>query len=122
MLVYIKEAHAIDSKSPMFRGPVVEDPVTTEERFGVASKCVVDLGLDMIPAVIDKIDNKVGEAWQGWPDRLYLVGTDGKLSYAGGKGPFGFNPDELEAAIRKELAKKAVPVEASGTPKKVRKL
>jgi hypothetical protein len=26
--------------------------------------------------------------------------------YAGGKGPWGFKPDELEAAIRKELAAK----------------
>lgn len=96
--------------------------MTTEERFGVASKCVVDLGLDMIPAVIDKIDNKVGGAYQGWPDRLYLVGVDGKLSYAGARGPMGFKPDQLEAAIKKELSKKAVPAEASGTPKKVRKL
>ena len=96
--------------------------MTTDERYGVASKCVVDLGLDMIPAVIDKIDNKVGEAYQGWPDRLYLVGTDGKLSYAGKRGPRGFKPDELEASIKKELAKKAGPEEASGTPKKLRKL
>ena len=39
------------------------------------------------------------------PDRLYLVGKDGKITYAGGRGPRGFKPDELEDAIREELAK-----------------
>lgn len=96
--------------------------MTTDERDGVASKCVVDLGLDMIPAVIDKIDNKVGEAYQGWPDRLYLVGTDGKLRYAGGRGPRGFLPDQLEAAIKKSLAEKSSPTDAGQAPKKVQKL
>lgn len=38
-------------------------------------------------------------------DRLYLVGRDGRLTYAGGRGPMGFEPDELEAAIRVELGK-----------------
>ena len=96
--------------------------MTTEERYGVASKCVVDLGLDMIPAVIDKIDNKVGEAYQGWPDRLYLVGLDGKLKYAGARGPRGFRPDQLEAAIKKTLAEKATPAAAGEPVKKTRKL
>jgi hypothetical protein len=38
------------------------------------------------------------------PTRLYLVGTDGRVAYAGGLGPFGFKPKELEAAIDDLLA------------------
>jgi len=40
-----------------------------------------------------------------WPDRLYLVGKDGKIAMAGGRGPFDFKPDKLEKAIQKELEK-----------------
>ena len=49
------------------------------------------------------MDNKVNRAYAAAPDRLYLVGKDGRVAYRGGRGPFGFKPDELEAAIRREL-------------------
>ena len=104
LLVYIREAHAADGRSPNYGGPLVEEPITTEERDAVASTCVADLGLDMIPAVLDRIDDKVGAAYSGHPDRLYLVGKDGKIAYAGARGPFGFSPNELEMAIIEELS------------------
>jgi len=56
-----------------------------------------------IPTLIDGLDNKVGNAYSGWPDRLYLVGRDGKIAYRGGPGPGGFRPAEIETAIKKEL-------------------
>ena len=107
-IVYIREAHAIDSRSPMTFG-MVEDPIDLAERSSVASKCVAELDLPM-PALVDKLDDKVNQAYRGWPDRLYLVGTDGRLTYAGGRGPFFFSVDEWEMAIKSELAK--------GQPKK----
>jgi hypothetical protein len=33
------------------------------------------------------------------PDRMYVVGRDGRVVYKGGRGPFGFNPDEMEQAL-----------------------
>ena len=39
------------------------------------------------------------------PLRTRVVGKDGKIAYAGGRGPFGFKPDELEASIKAELGK-----------------
>ena len=59
----------------------------------------------MIPAVIDRVDNRVDGAYQGKPDRLYLVGKDGRIAYAGSRGPRGFKPDELRRAIDRELGK-----------------
>lgn len=103
-MVYIREAHAADGASPMFGGPLVEEPLTLAERDKLASTCVAEMGLGMIPAVIDRIDDMVNAAYQAHPDRLYLVGVDGKLSYAGGRGPFGFSPSELELAIIEELS------------------
>lgn len=57
-----------------------------------------------LPCLIDKIDNKVGEAYAGWPDRLYVIGKDGKIVYKGGPGPRGFKPAEADDAMEKHLA------------------
>ena len=103
LLVYVREAHAIDGSWPMGRNPV-EDPVTDLERAQVASTCVADLKLPMT-ALVDGVNDTVNKGYAAWPDRLYLVGKDGKIAYAGGRGPFGFKPDELVDAIEDELAK-----------------
>lgn len=105
-MVYINEAHALDSKWPMGGkngAPVVEEPRTYKERQEVAKTCAGALDMAPIRMVVDGIDNKVGEAYAAWPDRLYLVDEKGKLAYVGGPGPFGLSPDELEDAIRSEL-------------------
>ncbi len=104
LLVYIREAHALDSRSPS-TFELIEDPITDLERQSVAKTCMAKLALDPIPAVLDRIDDKVNDAYKGWPDRLYLVGKDGNIAYGGGRGPFGFKPDELEDAIGAELKK-----------------
>ncbi len=100
-VVYIREAHAIDSRLPMEFG-MIEDPVTGLERMAVASQCMADLDLP-IPAIVDQMDDAVNLAYRAWPDRLYLVGKDGKIAYASGRGPGGFLPNELADAIAKEL-------------------
>lgn len=104
-VVYIREAHALDGRAPMGGNgsPIVEEPVTLRERRAVANLCMTRLALEPIPALVDRMDNAVDEAWAAAPDRLYLVGRDGRVAYRGGPGPFGFKPDELEAAIRREL-------------------
>ncbi len=104
-MVYIKEAHALDSARPMTgRGaPLVQEPVTLEERQGLAKQCTTALKLDKLPTLIDEIEDGVAKAYAAWPDRLYLVGKDGQLAYVGGPGPAGFKPDELESAIKKAL-------------------
>jgi hypothetical protein len=42
------------------------------------------------------MENDADRAYQAWPERLYVVGTDGRIRYQGGKGPYGFSPAELE--------------------------
>ncbi len=61
------------------------------------------LALQSIPALVDDMDDTANEAYAGWPDRLYLIGRDGKVAYHGGRGPFGFLPEELADAIETEL-------------------
>ena len=81
---------------------MIEDPINDGERQAVARRCSASLKLEM-PAIVDRVDDKVNEAYHAWPERLYLVGKDGKVEYVGGAGPFGFEPDELEAALRRVL-------------------
>ena len=81
---------------------MVEDPVTMVERHKVAASCTDFMELEM-EVIVDTLDDKVNLEYGGWPTRLYLVGKDGKIAYAGGRGPFGFKPDELEDAIIEEM-------------------
>jgi hypothetical protein len=37
------------------------------------------------------------------PDRLYVIGRDGRVVYKGGRGPFGFNAGEMEQALLMNL-------------------
>ncbi len=75
-------------------------PKTDAEREYVAGACVRKLGIKF-PAVIDGIANTTEQAYTGWPDRLYLIGSDGKVLFKSKPGPFGFKPGLLEAAIKK---------------------
>ena len=104
-MVYIKEAHAVDSVWPMVGegAPVVQEPISIEERRIVARQCTTALELAEIPTLVDTLDDAASKAYAAWPDRLFLIGTDGKVLYRGGPGPFGFHPLELERAIRAKL-------------------
>lgn len=99
-LVYCREAHPIDGNSPGRKA--VEDPISDAERRSVAKQFVADMDL-LLPALLDGVDDAVGKAYQSHPDRLYLIGRDGRIAYAGDRGPFGFKPRELAEAIEDEL-------------------
>ena len=104
-VVYIKEAHTEDgwALGANRRADIrVQDPTSDDARTVLAQTCAVRLALE-IPVLIDHVDNAVASAYGGWPDRLYLIGRDGRVAFQGGEGPFGFKPDELAAAIRAEL-------------------
>jgi hypothetical protein len=73
---------------------------TTEERAERAQQCTATLNLS-IPTLVDKADNKVNQDYAGWPDRMYVIGVDGKVAYQGGPGPAGFKPAEVETWLKK---------------------
>ena len=104
-IVYIREAHPEDGwvlEENREEEVAVTDPATLEERADAAEACVLRLQT-RIPVLLDDVDDAVGLAYGGWPDRLYLVGRDGRVAYRGERGPDGFRPAELEAAIEAEL-------------------
>jgi len=119
IVIYIREAHPIDGwwlgggvfglamKVQRSKAATdVYDPKTMEERRQVAARCESALQYG-IPTLVDEIDDPVNRAYAAIPTRLYLVGTDGRVVYAGGLGPFGFKPQELKVAIERLLDENA---------------
>ena len=68
---------------------------TLDSRAANAQLCCETLKLTF-PAVLDREDNAVNEAYSGWPDRFVIVGLDGRVAYYGPPGPGGFKPGEVE--------------------------
>jgi type I thyroxine 5'-deiodinase len=101
LTVYIMEAHPSDvwqMQSNIRDNVVLASPKDEAERRAVAGSCVRKLGIKF-PAVVDGFDNTVERAYTGWPDRIYLIDKDGKVAYKSRPGPFGFHPEELQAAL-----------------------
>lgn len=116
LVIYIREAHPVDgwwlggAISGQFLKAMnskaatdVYDPKTIEERRTVAGRCETSLQYG-IRTYVDEMDDTVSKAYAAFPTRLYLVGLDGQVVYAGGLGPFGFKPAELGTAIDEYLA------------------
>ena len=104
-IVYIREAHPEDGwvlEVNRDEGIALTDPRTLDERAAAAEACALMLET-RIPTLLDDVDDAVARAYGGWPDRLYLVGRDGRIAFQGGVGPDGFEPEELAAAIELEL-------------------
>jgi hypothetical protein len=99
--VYIREAHPSDGWSMESNdrvGITIAQPKTSAERNRVAAQCCSSLELAM-PMLVDDVDDAVGQAYSGFPDRLYLIDRDGKVAYKGGRGPYGYKPRELEQTL-----------------------
>jgi len=100
-IVYIREAHPEDGwvlADNRREEIALADPTSLEERAAAADACVVRLRT-RIPVLLDGVDDEVALAYGGWPDRLYLIGRDGRVAFQGAEGPDGFKPEELAAAI-----------------------
>ena len=79
-------------------GIAVAQPKDKATRIQVAETCSRRLELS-IPVLVDEMDDRVGRAYSGMPDRLYVIDRDGKVTYKGGRGPFGFKPGEMEQSL-----------------------
>ena len=77
-------------------------PKTIDDRTHIAESCVRNLHIQ-IPALLDNFQNTTEVAYTGWPDRLYVIGKDGRVAFKSAPGPFGFNPGTMETALRKAV-------------------
>jgi len=99
LTIYIKEAHPTDEwqmDSNEEDGVCYAQPKTLEERVAIARDFVARHAY-AIPMLVDRLDDAADAIYAGWPERLYIVGADGRIAYKGRTGPFGFEPDEVDA-------------------------
>lgn len=107
VLVYIREAHPGSIvEVPKAEGgtelQVVGRTSSPADRLANLRKVLKLAGLTM-PAVIDDDAGSTQRAYTGWPDRLYVVGMDGKITYKGGPGPSGFKVSEIETWLKENV-------------------
>jgi len=105
-IVYIREAHPHDGwrvPNNLIEDIIFDEPTTDDERTEVAAACQIDLGLEM-PMLVDAIDNDVDNKYVGLPMRLFLVDADGKIAFAGDKGPFGWDDEAFEEKLKEVIA------------------
>lgn len=113
--IYIAEAHPVDGwkipgnfrEDEEYTGDeddfCIKQPTSMEERCVIAKRLVESKNFNW-PVYLDTMKNTALHAYNSWPIRLYMI-ENGKVIYAGAQGPFGYKPDELEAALRKRLAR-----------------
>ncbi len=96
-VIYINEAHPND-------GPAgasgTDTGVATHRDYGQrcsAASRLLDETLMSIPCLVDDIDNSTDLAWRAWPDKVFVVNSEGIIAVAGADGPYGFLP-ALDAA------------------------
>lgn len=77
---------------------VYEDPKQYEDRLNLAGTCSTNLKIEF-PALVDTIENSTEIAYTGWPDRLYVIDLDGRITFKSEAGPFGFKTDQLSRAV-----------------------
>lgn len=102
LFVYIKEAHPEDEwqMASNYEDDVVFDqPKTFEERLALARTFVTRMEVEST-TLVDDMTNLANACYAAWPERLYVIDTDGRLAYKGGMGPFGFDPEELYRFLR----------------------
>lgn len=101
LAVYITEAHPSNLwqlESNIKDKVVFASPRDQEERASIAGVCVRRLGIKF-PAVVDKFGNSTEANYTAWPDRIYLINQQGRVTFKSRPGPFGFNAEELAAAL-----------------------
>ncbi len=95
--IYIQEAHATDGRRPS-RTVKVALHKTLDDRKAAASGCSAVSPLKA-PVLVDDIKDTVTKAYSALPERFFILGTEGKVLYSGGRGPHGVDLDALEKSL-----------------------
>lgn len=107
LFVYIREAHpdsvlALVGDKQTATLTKIPQAATSKERTKAAVACGLTFNLKM-PIAVDSIDNKVGRAYAGWPNRMVVVGTNGNILFASTPSPRG-----TDAALLRDWLKENV--------------
>ena len=105
--IYIKEAHADDEwqvEKNRVGDVVFNQPQSFEERLILAEAFQEAMGTETT-ILVDDISNTANAAYVAWPERIYVIGPDGKIIYKGKMGPFYFDPEEIVPVLEERRLK-----------------
>jgi Iodothyronine deiodinase len=101
LTIYIREAHPQDEWQMKSNLKDKDDvcytqPKTLEQRVAIANDFTKRFKFPL-PFGIDDMGNAANDAYAAWPERLYVIDENGRISYKGGNGPFKYEPKEVRA-------------------------
>ena len=100
--IYISEAHPVDEWQVYTEKDIdYKQPMALTEREKCANKYADEQlkGATNVKIFLDGMDNRAEYLYSAHPERLYVLGPEGRIVYKGGMGPFGYLPDELDVAL-----------------------
>jgi hypothetical protein len=95
----VREAHPTDEwqmKSNVKDDVCYAQPKNLEQRVFIANDFIKRYKYP-VPFGIDDMSNAAEGAYSAWPERLYVIDENGKISYKGGNGPFKYDPKEVRS-------------------------
>ncbi len=96
--IYIKEAHPEDEwqvDSNTEDEVIYSQPTSLDERLEIARSFLEEMGVETT-TLVDDICNTANACYAAWPERIYIIETDGTIAYKGGMGPFYFEPEDID--------------------------
>ncbi len=118
LTVYVREAHPTDEwqmKSNVKEDVCYAQPKTLEQRVAIANDFVTRNHYPL-PFGIDDMANTAEHAYSAFPERLYIIDEQGRISYAGGMGPFNYHPEEVRDWLAKRFGDVVEPPAVSPAP------
>ena len=101
-MIYIREAHPATTEMRDYSR--VPDPRSDEERKRAAQQCARQMRIPF-EILVDPVSDPVATRWGAWPVRLFVIDTNGIVSYSGRQGPWGYRPYEGFVHGPEEVAK-----------------
>lgn len=122
LTIYVREAHPTDEWQMKSNGKDKDDvcyaqPKTLEQRVAIANDFTKRFKYS-VPFGIDEMNNAANDAYAAWPERLYILDENGRVSYKGGNGPFKYNPKEVRAWLAERYGEVKHPEANSASDKK----
>jgi hypothetical protein len=101
LTIYIREAHPTDEWQMKANRKEKDNvcyaqPKKIEDRVAIANDFTRRFKFP-VPFGIDEMTNGATDAYAAWPERLYVLDANGRISYKGGNGPFQYDPKEVRA-------------------------
>jgi hypothetical protein len=122
LTIYVREAHPLDewqmkSNEKDRDNVCYAQPKTLEQRVAIANDFTQRYKYS-VPFGIDEMNNAANDAYAAWPERLYIIDEQGRISYKGGNGPFHYDPKEVRSWLAQRYGEVKHPNTVPSTDKK----